>query len=169
MNERQSIIGFTEAELGFFLAILCMMLLSANISVARQTKPKPTPPTKAVVMVPADSANRLAARMARLQRIVDSLNSPIWPSCQSRGIAKGPILSLIALHGNRYRLGADSVNIEAIAAVTAESRKQATSAKCRQVVQLSYLADLSAAEYERARQALFSIRLTPTAALAVER
>jgi hypothetical protein len=81
MNERQSIIGFTEAELGFFLAILCMMLLSANISVARQTKPKPTPPTKAVVMVPADSANRLAARMARLQRIVDSLNSPIWPSC----------------------------------------------------------------------------------------
>lgn len=167
MNERQSIIGFTEAELGFALAMLCLALWASGLK-----KPKPTLArvrTQRQAVVSADSARKLERKLAALQRTVDSLHSPILPNCQSRGIISGPLLSLTALGSGRYRVASDTLTLGALRSITARARERALAAKCVHQVVLSFLQGLSAPEYERSRQAIYRLGLRIASGESVER
>jgi hypothetical protein len=152
-------LGFTEAELGFFLALLCLVLW-----VGTATPPQPPPlPKKQITAISADSAAALQARLAKLQHLVDSLKSPILPTCRSKGMITGPLLSVIALPGDNYRVNGETVPFEDVATGTADGRRDAKAAGCVQEIRLGFLETMSAPEYEASRRRIGSlgVRLLP--------
>jgi hypothetical protein len=157
VNDRQSILGFTEAELGFFLVLLFVVLWGAT-AVA---KTPPKPPDKPGIS--ADSAARLHARIKALQRELDSLKSPIWPSCTSKRLASGPLLTVIAIGDGLFRVGTDTLTWVEFEQRTADDRAVALSKQCRHEVRFGIRADLSAVQSERARSAigLLNLRIIP--------
>lgn len=178
MNAEQSVIGFTEAELGFFLVLLCVVLWAAGASDADAARhdgvtTAPEPPTVPLAAIAEDSLAALRADRERLadavrvrdslRRIVDSLRSPIWPSCRSRGVADGPLATLVALGDGRYRIDAETLDVRGVAERTADARRRAGSATCRHEVRLGFRRDLAAPEYERARPGVgaLGLRLLP--------
>lgn len=157
MDDRQSIIGFTEAELGFFLVLLCVALWVVTIG-AKKPVPPARPPIVRADITP-DSLAKLKQRVARLQREVDSLRSPIWPSCRSKRIAATPLLTVVAIGGGRFRVDGDTVGIRELAAQTAESRDVAQRNQCRHEVRFGVRRDLTAAESEAARRRIGELLL----------
>jgi hypothetical protein len=151
-----SVLGFTEAELGFFLALLCLVLWVASAVPPPPPKPKEPKPTFTVT---AESAAVLQQKIDEMQRMVDSLKSPILPSCKSKGVAKGPLLALTAISAGSFRLSADTVNVSRISALTANDRIRAASVGCVHEIRLNFLRSLSAPDYEAARRHLQSLGL----------
>lgn len=152
MNDRQSIIGFTEAQLGFFIAILCLVLWAGTL----KGGDPPPPPT-----IRADSAAKLMASLKdsahvidSLRRVADSLKSPITPSCTSKGLASGPLMSLTAIHHDLVRLEAESLTLTELGTRSSDARSKAELAGCRHEVTLHYVSDLSAEELDRTMFAL---------------
>jgi hypothetical protein len=159
VSNRSSVLGFTEAELGFFLALLCLVLW-----VGTAKPPQPPPPSKTQVpTISPDSAAALQARLAKLQHLVDSLKSPILPTCRSKGVIAGPLLSVIALPGDNYRLNGETVPFEDVATSTAEARANAKAAGCVHEIRLGFLETMSAPDYEASRRRIGSlgVRLLP--------
>jgi hypothetical protein len=163
MNERQSLIGFTEAELGFFLVLLGIVLWVTTAGAS----PPVTPPVgvqiapESLAALQAARARLVAAERQRdsLRRVVDSLRSPIWPSCRSRGLARGSLGTIIALGANRYRWDTDTITVAQLGARTQSARAAAEQAQCRHEVVLGFRRDLSAPEYEASRRGVQGLSL----------
>jgi hypothetical protein len=171
MSERHSIIGFTEAELGFFLALLCLVLFVAGTAGRAAAEADERASASAAadepppgVLVPPDSLMRLAAEIALLRARIDTLTatidtlqgrrSRIAPACVERGVATGPLFEVVALGGGRFRLGADTVSLDEVLMRTSAPRAAAERAGCVHQVRVGYLASLGAAEYDAGRRAL---------------
>ena len=154
MDDRQSIIGFTEAQLGFLLVLVFIVLwfVTTPPAVARPQAPK-------VAMVPKDSAEMLIRQIARMQHELDSLRSPILPSCKSKGITNGPLLKVIALGRDSFRVEDKPVSAEASARETRVARAAADAAGCRHEVLFGVSPELSAVQSEQARRLLNQMRL----------
>jgi hypothetical protein len=155
MSDRQSIIGFTEAELGFFLALLCLILF---VIAAAKPNPPPQPPEPKGAVIPQDSLDRLlhelhasAQRIATLEATIDTLRdrrSRITPSCSEKGIASGPLFTVAVISPNRFRLDGAPVSIEEILARTQAERAAAKRAGCVHAVRVAYLSSLSASQLD---------------------
>jgi hypothetical protein len=170
MSERQSIIGFTEAELGFFLALLCLVLFvvaaAKPIEMAGEvtTEPAPEPAEPAGIVLPPDSLARLATRIAHLVARIDTLEttidtlqgrrSRIAPACVERGLAQGPLFTVVAVDRARYALGPDTVGIAELLERTRSERAAAERAGCVHQVRIGFLPTLGAPEYDRSRREL---------------
>jgi hypothetical protein len=140
MDERQSVLGFTEAELGFFLAALCLVLWLVSTAAA----PPPTEPPPVEAMVPADSASTLeeklaAARLERdslddaYQRLRDSV-SGILPNCTRIGRAEGPMWTITVSGRDRVRFGRELMSFQEFGARTWAERKPVIGTCWHQVV-----------------------------------
>jgi hypothetical protein len=160
LSERPSIIGFTEAELGFFLALLCLVLLA--VAAPAVGTPPEEPETEEVV--PADSADRLERRLAAAEQRIDSLRtvldtlrdrrSRITPSCVERGAAGGPI-GTVTIHGpDRFGWRGDRLTRAELLAVTAAERSRARAARCVHQLRVHYEAGLDAASLDSGWRAL---------------
>jgi hypothetical protein len=169
MSDRQSIIGFTEAELGFFLALLCLILfvVAATPALAPtepepeglvQAEPVPPEPVPSGVTIPEDSLSLLISRLALLEVQIDSLEavmdtlrdrrSRIAPSCVERRIAEGPLFTVAVVAPDRFRLGHELVSMDALLARTEHERATARRAGCIHQIRVAYLASLSASELD---------------------
>jgi hypothetical protein len=157
MSGQNSVLGFTEAELGFFLALLCIVLWVSATAAELRPKAVLKPPPRSTITL--DSARLLEKRISRLQRLVDSLKSPILPSCESKHVINGPLVSLIALPGGNFRLDGETVALGEIAEITAPSRTKARSDGCVHAARLGFVESMSAPEYEMARRQIGSLGL----------
>ena len=171
MADRQSILGFTEAELGFFLVLLCVVLWAA--SALTTPVPKPVPNRANITR---DSLVKLQVRLAQLEgtvdslrRVVDSLRSPIWPSCISRGLSSGTLLTAVVIGAGLFRVERDTLDIKELARRTARARVRANAAECREEVRFQVRRDLNASESEAARRSIDALGLRIVSGPSVER
>jgi hypothetical protein len=166
VDDRQSILGFTEAELGFFLVFLFVVLWAASAAAEQLPREPPAePPAKSSVQtavradISPDSLAALQRRLAALQHEVDSLRSPIWPSCRSRGLSSGPLLTVIVVGDGLLRLNDETLTVQQLSVRTAEARTRAEDAQCRHEVRFGYQRTLSAEETETARKRIGALML----------
>jgi hypothetical protein len=157
MSDRQSIIGFTEAELGFFLALLCLILfVVAAANAAQSPAPLETKPT---VSITADSMRKLLGdleasnrRLANLEAQLDSLRdrrSRITPSCKEKGVAAGPLFTIAVVAPDRFILEGQTLSIQDVLAKTGANRAEAQRAGCVHEIRVEYLSSLSASELDQ--------------------
>lgn len=166
MSDRQSIIGFTEAELGFFLALLCLILFVAATAERPQdpvpTEEKPAPASVPMAAISEDSLARLASHLRLLEARIDTLTatidtlrgrrSTIKPTCAQRGVADGPLFTITVLAPNRFRVGTDVLTFDEVLARTAPERRVADRAGCVHQLRVAYLSSLPATEYDAGRR-----------------
>lgn len=146
-GEGQTIIGFTEAELGFFLALVVFLLWVLD-------RPAPSgagPP------VGADSVRALITELAagkeaerELERLRDSLRSTLLPYCETVGRASGALAEIKAVPGAKLVVDGDTVDYAGLALAT-ERERRAVRGVCRHFVWISVDPALSAPESERLR------------------
>lgn len=162
MDERQSVLGFTEAELGFFLAALCLVLWLVSTAAA----PAAPPPEEEVV--PADSVEMLAEELESTQFERDSLAeayqalrdsvSGILPSCSRIGRAEGPMWRITVLGRDRVLFDDDVMTFREFGARTWRERKTVIDTCLHQVV-VGFPRRTSGAVTEHARGQLARLRL----------
>jgi hypothetical protein len=184
-RDRQSIIGFTEAELGFFLAILFALLyvlatvparaddgavvemeqipadslLALRDSLARITEERDTV---------AAARERLAAEQRRLEErrltLEDSLGeirkkSNITPNCTEKGLATGPLFRVVILGRDAFLVEGRTVPLSGVRAHAAEALQAAHAAGCIHRINVGFAGDVQTEDYDAARLALTRVPL----------
>jgi hypothetical protein len=169
MNESQSILGFTEAELGFFLALLCIVLWVVSMSVAKNGK-EDRPST-----ISSDSLKALKARAdsaARLKQLSDSLarelavksdslrklKSRIPPSCVDVKRATGPLAEIEVRSGGEIFIDGKKSSLDAFDRETVERRT--ADSTCMHQVRIRFSTELRS-ESESVRMRLSQMRIRP--------
>jgi hypothetical protein len=159
--DSQTIIGFTEAELGLVLALvfLVLWLVSSRPAIAIDK----APPT---AVVPKDSADLLAARVeslmvvnAALELSLDSLRpkrSRLAPSCAEAHVADGPLFTVRVEGVDSYLIDGQAYTWSGLLEKSALARAVAARAKCRQQIRVSTDPSISAAAYSTALRRLRS-------------
>ena len=139
-SDAQTIIGFTEAELGLVLATVFLALwLGAT------AKPKLKPiPTPQVPVISADSGNALIAKLDSLTRIVNSLRllrSETPPSCIETKVIVSPVAKITVLSDDKFRK--DGLDLSLSWVALKENLQpfidEAQKAGCKHIVQVSAL------------------------------
>lgn len=160
-TERQTVIGFTEAELGFFLAVLVVVIWVASV-VQASGSTSAEDQRGMPAQISTDSLEHLLQEHARLTRLVDSLESPIWPTCKDRRLATGPLMTVISAAPGRFIVDADTVTIERLADRVRPSVNAGRRVRCVHEVRFGYRASgLTIPEHEANRRAIrrLSLRL----------
>jgi hypothetical protein len=164
MRDRFSIIGFTEAELGFIAAIL---LFAATLTTKPHPVSKPTP------IVSAAEFNQMKLRLAELtrlnaeeikknvelQREVDELQnkhlrSKQKPTCIEKKVATGFVAYIEVEGSDEFKKDGEVYDLEALLDQLSPQLTIAQEAGCVQSIHITPVAGLSADEYVRARTAL---------------
>ena len=154
MSERQTIIGLTEAELGFFLFALFLVLFLV-LYAAPEEPPADELPS---VAIPADSLNRLIAELDSLRTMVDTL-SVLKPNCTERELIEGPLFSVVILGQGRFRIGADTVDTAEIERQFGNELREARRVGCFHQVRVSFIGTLPAPSYQADRFVLAGLGL----------
>jgi len=111
--------GFTEAELGFFLALLFLGMMAAG--------PEQNPPYP-----------ELQARIDSLEQVLDSM-STISPDCNERGLERFPIPdTLEVLRPELYVLGGDTVSLSDFTERAASFTEDALANGCYHMIHVRY-------------------------------
>ena len=179
--DRQSIIGFTEAELGLFVAILFLVLALAGGPDDKGTSqipkpnltPQPPEPTSAAdhihllkeqVAQLEDKTSRDAVKIgddaikiAELEREIEKLRglrSRQTPACTERNVAKGSIRDVTIVGPNSFQVGPSTYHLGGFLDTVAAELRQAKAAQCQQVIRVLYSSTLSMPDSLAARKAL---------------
>jgi hypothetical protein len=161
MGDSQGILGFTEAELGFFLALLCIVLWVSAMPTKAQTT---------MVQIPADSVQHLKARtdsllneakgtdslksaLTREKQISDSLRSRLLPPCTALKKAVGPLATVEVHSGGQIVVNGQPTTLDDFDKNTADVR-QAVQGICRQQVIVRFADGLSVRQSEGVRSRL---------------
>jgi hypothetical protein len=159
MPERQTVIGFTEAELGFFLLVLVVVLWVVSIAQNGNATPGSVTAQADSVTITRDSLDNLNLEIAALRNSLDSLQSSIWPTCRSRGVASQILLSVMAISADRYIVKGDTLSAAQIALLTRDARTSASEVRCAHEIEYGYSLAPSVAVHEANRQALVNLGL----------
>lgn len=173
MRDRFSIIGFTEAELGFIAAIL---LLVAFTTKSRSAAPNSAPHTvsaeqwKSIERRLADAA-AMKSKIAELNRAREederrnlllqaelererNLRSRQRPSCMEKGVARGFIADVQVTGPNRFVLDGDGADLAGVLRKLSPQIAQANAAGCVQSIRVSYGGGVLLDDYLAARSKL---------------
>lgn len=140
MSQRAAVLGFTEAELGFFIAFLVL---------AFALEPPPPPGD----VVPADSLRQAQAQVASLERRMselEALRSRQRPSCRERGIVEGFLFHAVVTPSGRYEVRGRQLDLSALYTTFAAEIATARQADCRHQVRISASSGLSADAFQTA-------------------
>lgn len=154
MSQRQTVIGFTEAELGFFL-VFAMLLL---FLVTRRPVFATAGPTDSVTVAThtLDSLQRQANAANTVQQQRDSLRqrlaelgdtgkrSRMTPSCKEKGLATGPLFDATVRGIDDFELGGDRLDAASIRQRFSAELARSAAAGCRHTARLFYAPGLSA-------------------------
>jgi hypothetical protein len=160
--ESQTIIGFTEAEIGLVLAAVFLVLWL----LASSTSHRVVSPRTAIETISRDSlehlrarADSLLARNASLERSLDSLrgkHSRMTPSCEETHAASGPLFTVHVAGNNAFVVDGAEYNWSSLLERTALARAAAAKVRCRHQVLVSTAPDISAAAFDQALRLLRS-------------
>lgn len=140
---RFTIIGFTEAELGFVLAALFIAIAvtavherdaSATSIVEQQSM---TDSLVAAADAARDTVGQLRAQSTLLSDSIDALEAKIStkvPQCWEKGEPAGAIAEVDVLGANRFRLNGEAVTIDGVRARLASFIARSDSLGCRYIV-----------------------------------
>lgn len=149
MNDSQTVLGFTEAELGFILAVLFVALFVAASASA-------VPQKDGTIVVPSDSLTRLETRLAASEQRADSLKSELdrvarkrsnlTPPCSELRVAAGPIADVVIRGRDLFAIGDEVVTLSGLREMLAAPLAAAGST-CRHSVRMYYGRGVSVEEY----------------------
>jgi hypothetical protein len=165
VRDRFSIIGFTEAELGFIVAILLFAAMSAHRTAVAKPVPKLTP---AVSRKDFENLKQQFSQLARsnaqeiqknleLQRELDrqsNLRSRQKPSCTERHIAQGFVAEIQVTGIDQFQLEGKTFDMSDLLQRFSPELKQAQNAGCIQSIRVIPGANISTRDYVQARNAL---------------
>jgi hypothetical protein len=178
MREQFSIIGFTEAELGFIAAILLFAVFQSRAPHAvEKPGPKVTSGSPALkppapqISISSEAAERLKQensqlqlRIAALQRqIAESqreldkkkkLQSGQKPSCIERGIAHSFIAVVQVAGGDRFDIEGEGYDLEGVRAHLSKELQEAKEGGCVQSVVVGPAKNITPEEYVIGRNRL---------------
>lgn len=166
MGDSQGIIGFTEAELGFFLALLCIVLWVASMPAAAETsRVEIRADSLARLQTSAKSAAALRKKvdsvtsaLATTNRVVDSLRSRLLPHCAAVGKATGPIATVEVYSDRKLVMDGQSMTMDELRTRTDALRKPVEGV-CMQQIVVRFADGLSARESEAVRSQLNGMHL----------
>lgn len=166
MGDSQGIIGFTEAELGFFLALLCIVLWVASMPAAAETnRVRIRADSLAHLQTSARSAVALRKKvdsvttaLAATNHVVDSLRSRLLPHCAAVGKASGPIATVEVYPDRKLLMDGESMTMEQLRTRTEAVRKPVEGI-CMQQIVVRFADGLSARESEGVRSQLNGMHL----------
>ena len=168
MRDRFSIIGFTEAELGFIAAVLLFAAFISKVRPASHTIPADQ--WKSIERQLADDA-AMKSRIAELRRInaeqarqnlllqaelnrERTLRSRQKPSCIERGVARGFVADVQIAGVNRFAIGGESCDLTGLLRRLSPQIEQAKAAGCVQSIRVGYGDGVSLADYLAGRSEL---------------
>jgi hypothetical protein len=172
VRDSQSIIGFTEAELGFFIAILILIIA---VKQTPEAQPKNSELRRPAIGFQLDEANRKVlvleqqladvrnqrtldvATIAKLEKELDKLQrlrSPQLPTCTYKKVADGPILTVVIRGADVFQIGSLTYDLEDLREKADADLARGKAAGCRQVIRVSYAPSISEADAFAARKAL---------------
>lgn len=173
MRERQSnIIGFTEAELGIFIAILVLIIVSAKHQTQAMPVSKPTPsasafPTpnvEATISALKQKNLDLQHEIAALQN-KPGLRSRSTPTCKEKGIANGPIFRTTIEGRDSFRIGDDVYDIDGLRTAFSAQISAAKAVGCSHVVYVYYGSGVTLPDYlaavDELNQEFYTKAITP--------
>ena len=141
MNERHTVIGFTEAELGFFLVFL---LLAIGIAMAPTGGEDPEGPA------PRDSLILAISARDSLAAILDSLNvNRFKPDCDDPtiGLASFPVPDILTvITASRFTVASDTRSLSEFGQEVEPLTAQAILRECYHRVRVRHARTLSADE-----------------------
>jgi hypothetical protein len=143
---RSSIMGFTEAELGFVLAAVFVALAGHEISERRVVT------TSAVTV-----SDTLAKENKRLRATLDSLrrlSSKLTPPCTERGEANASVARLFVTSASTYVLRGDTLSVTGVRDRLKAAIDRSAQLGCRYYVDVVPAARLSAQDLIRATRPL---------------
>jgi len=178
MRDRQSIIGFTEAELGLFAAIL--LLIFSIHPVSRPIRPpdreRPIPQDRTTPSIGAfqklsqqnkdllqgkDQTDKqnidLSEENRRLQQEIDKLKglkSRQRPACTEKGLATGFLFGVTIVGADNFRIGDSTFDLAGLLRQFGPQLSAAAKAGCVQSIRAYYDRDLSLDDSIEARKAL---------------
>src|SRR6266511_6189547 len=148
MSDRQSVIGFTEAELGLFIAILFLALF---VSAPGKNADPP------YVTLPKATVDSLRQRVQVLTLQLDTLRgrrSKQRPSCREKGLTNDYLLDVGVLSASSFQVGRRVYNAAQLLESVRSSIDRALSAGCVHQIRVRYRSGLSAGEYDEAVRTL---------------
>jgi hypothetical protein len=165
VRDRFSIIGFTEAELGFIVAILLFAAMSSHRTAVAKPAPQPTP---AVSRRDFENLKQQYSQLSRsnaqeiqknldLQRELDkqrNLRSRQKPSCIERHIAQGFVAEVQVTGIDQFQLEDETYDIESLLQRFSPQLRQAQDAGCVQSIRVTPGGNISTSDYVRAMNAL---------------
>jgi hypothetical protein len=165
VRDRFSIIGFTEAELGFIVAILLFAAMSSHRVAIAKPAPRPTPAVsrkdfenlkRQYSQLALSNAEEIQKNLA-LQRALDkqsNLRSRQKPSCKERNIAQGFVGEVEVAGIDQFQLKGKTFDMDGLVQHFSTELKQAQGAGCVQTIRVTPGANISTRDYVRARNAL---------------
>lgn len=161
MSDRFSIIGFTEAELGFVSAILLFAALSARPHPGVQRGSKLLPPTRAVSLkdfeMLQNQCKQLARENSNLRSRMDRrshLRSRQKPSCVELKVEKSFIADLQVFATNSFQVNGQLYNLDELLKKLGPEMGKAKEKDCVQSVRASPNSRVSSNDYVRAVNSL---------------
>ncbi len=145
MRRGQTVRGFTEAELGFFLTLLLLF-------VYLMTRPPESPATTDTVSRVAFDSVRvsLVAAQAKLDSIErQRLRSRQRPGCLEKGLATGPLFQARVLDADVVLIAGRQRSLSRLEQAFGPELARADSAGCVHVVKLSAETDVMASVYQQ--------------------
>jgi len=158
VKDRFSIIGFTEAELGFIAAILLFAAMSAHRTAVAKPVSQPTP---AVSRKDFENLQRQFSQEIRknvaLQHELDrqrNLRSRQKPSCIERHIAQDFVAEIQVTGIDQFQLEDETYDMKGLLQRFSPQFKQAQDAGCVQSIRATPGTNISTSDYVRAMNAL---------------
>jgi hypothetical protein len=166
VRDRFSVIGFTEAEVGFIAAILLLAAFYSKVPWNSQPKPSPTrqtaPTPHPVNAIP--DVGKLKAQIAGLQGDVAKLQSELnrhrhiqsvqKPSCIERGIARTFIADVRVFGEDDFEIEGESYDLAGLRYRVSQPLQQAKDAGCVQSILVEPGSGVATGDYIRGRNRL---------------
>ena len=150
MDDSESVVGLTLAELGF-LMLFVVLLLSV---VGRASHPEPEGPSSEeyeALRVQLDSVRTQLAdaqdEIAVLRALIEEMSNQ-RRTCREAGIIDGHLLSIVVLGDNSYRMlpQGSVVDIQELQAAYAPQLTEAQNSPCNHTIDVQYDRNLSSGE-----------------------
>ncbi len=161
MSDKYSVIGFTEAELGLFVAILIFIIAAAGprSDVSSTGKSQSTPSATSMPNLESLSRQiealtkenrRLQARLALLEaeaQKTSALRSRQLPSCKEKRLTKGFLFDVVITGPESFQVGSRKYDFDALIDNFDSQISSAKAAGCVHTIRVFYVPGVSLSDY----------------------
>ena len=155
MAGRSTVMGFTEAELGFVLAALFIAIAGSTLSRAKAERDSRPVPTDTTALV-----ERVTSLHAEVQQLKDentelrALTSQLTPPCDERGETRESVARVTVRTATTYMLNGREMPVDSVFARLQVWIDKSQAKRCRFYIDVLPARELRANDYVRATNRL---------------